>query len=121
MHDLSDGFCFPRVWSQATLPPAFSSTTARLQKDDGTNYVEVGNGTINIVASSVINLNAPTINVLASNKIVLHAANEWNWDVDGYGVVYTAQGGGDYTITSYSVGAVITTVDDNIDPPGPLP
>lgn len=121
MHDLSDGFCFPRVWSQATLPPAFSSTTARLQKDDGTNYVEVGNGTINIVASSVINLKAPTINTLASNTLVLHAGVKMSQDANGYGFTWTWTGGNNWTILPYDTGANITGTPQPVDPPGPLP
>jgi Phage protein Gp138 N-terminal domain len=49
MHDLSDGFCFPKVWSQPKkLSPAPSTTAAQLRSDDGATVIEVANADIKI-------------------------------------------------------------------------
>jgi hypothetical protein len=41
MHDLSDAFAVPRIWSQQTKISNISDKTAQLRSDDGTRYVEL--------------------------------------------------------------------------------
>jgi hypothetical protein len=67
MHDLSDGFAIPGPRSLANPLASFSSTTCRLQKVDGTAYLEITPaGAINIVAPGGVNITGP---VVASSTI----------------------------------------------------
>ena len=52
-HDLSDGFAVLGCWSQPNTVPNYSTTTAQLRTEDGTAYIEVKAGQINLVAASV--------------------------------------------------------------------
>src|ERR1700735_500945 len=38
MHDLSDGFVFPKIWSKPNVLSNVSTTTAQLRSDDGEAY-----------------------------------------------------------------------------------
>lgn len=44
LHDLSDGFCLPKVWSNGKVPSGTSTTTAQLRSDDGELYIELASG-----------------------------------------------------------------------------
>lgn len=60
MHDLSDGFFFPKVWSQPNKLANVSTTSAQLRSDDGTTFVEVApGGDINIVGTDKVKITAP--------------------------------------------------------------
>jgi hypothetical protein len=63
MHDLSDGFCFPKVWSKPNALSNVSTTKAQLRSDDGNTYVELDptGHIVNIVAQAEINLTSPVI------------------------------------------------------------
>jgi len=52
IHDLSDGFAIPKVFSVPKVPANISTTTAQLRSMDGTAYIE-------LAPSGVINLHAP--------------------------------------------------------------
>jgi hypothetical protein len=81
VHDLSDGFCFPRIWSQPKKPSGpLSTTTTQLRSDDGQLYVELAGGHIcNVVAPGGINLNGVTIdkngNVAAPGDVTAGAGS----------------------------------------------
>jgi hypothetical protein len=53
MHDLSDGFCFPRIWSKPNALKNVSTTTAQLRSDDGEAFVELD------PAGHIVNIVAP--------------------------------------------------------------
>lgn len=56
MHDLSDGFAFVGVRSQARKLANVSTTAAQLRSDDGAAYIELApGGVVNIVAPGGIN------------------------------------------------------------------
>jgi hypothetical protein len=61
MHDLSDGFCFPKVWSKPNALANVSTTTAQLRSDDGEAFVELdpAGHIVNIVAPGGINITGP--------------------------------------------------------------
>jgi len=102
MHDLSDGFCLPRVYSQTDLPHAVSTTTTQLRSDDGSMYVELaGSHVMNIVAPGGLNITAPTITMNASTKIELNTPDT---QIDGN--LTSGVGGGH---TANFDGAIIAT------------
>lgn len=49
MHDLSDGFAIPGIFSQPKVLTGVSATTAQLRTTDGTVYLEVTTTGVNIV------------------------------------------------------------------------
>lgn len=61
MHDLSDGFCFPKVWSKPNALSNVSTTTAQLRSDDGEAFVELDptGHIVNIVAPGGIKITGP--------------------------------------------------------------
>ncbi len=61
MHDLSDGFCIPRVWSKATAIANVSTTHAQLRSDDGLTVVDLDPvaHSVSITAPGGIVLNGP--------------------------------------------------------------
>lgn len=52
-HDLSDGFCLLAPWSQPRVLSNYATDAAQLRTDDGTTYVSVKPGEIDLVAHSV--------------------------------------------------------------------
>lgn len=64
MHDLSDGFCLPGVFSQPKVIPNYSTTTTQLRNQAGDTYVEVApGGQLNLVAPTGILLNTPVVTI----------------------------------------------------------
>ena len=60
IHDLSDGFCDPKVWSQPNVLSNVSTSTVQLRSDDGACYVELAAGHVaNIVAPGGLNITGP--------------------------------------------------------------
>jgi hypothetical protein len=61
MHDLSDAFFIPKVWSQAHKLSNVSATTAQLRTVDGLSYIEMTAGhAVNIVAPGGLNVTGAT-------------------------------------------------------------
>lgn len=93
MHDLSDAFCIPKVWSQKTKITNISSTTAQFRSDDGTRFVEIDtpNKRVKAITDGVsveldsangnITMIAPQTIRLQANQITLQA--QQNVDVNG--------------------------------------
>jgi hypothetical protein len=52
-HDLSDAFAILGVWSQPRKIPNYSTSSAQMRSDDGSTYINLSNGEIDLVASSV--------------------------------------------------------------------
>lgn len=52
-HDLSDGFAILGPWSQPRVLPNYSTTAAQLRTDDGTTYISLQPGEIDLVAATV--------------------------------------------------------------------
>lgn len=52
-HDLSDTFAVMGIWSQPNVLPNYSTTAAQLRTKDGTAYISIANGEIDIVATTV--------------------------------------------------------------------
>jgi hypothetical protein len=102
MHDLSDGFYIPGVFSQPRTLENVSTTSVQLRDESGNTYVE-------IAPDGVARINATTVQV--------HASGSYQWDVDGYGTKVTANGDGNYTIDNYVTGAIVTTNENPINPP----
>lgn len=70
MHDLSDGFVIPKVWSKPRALSGVSTTTTQLRSDDGSTYVEVAGGQIvNVVAPTKIVLETPLVQVTGAIEV----------------------------------------------------
>lgn len=64
MHDLSDGFALPKLYSVPNAPAGVSTTTAQFRSLDGTLYIELASGGVaNIVAPGGLNITAPTVKI----------------------------------------------------------
>lgn len=71
MHDLSDGFCLPGVFSQATKISNVSTTTVQLRSNDASTYVELdpAGQVVNIVAPGGLNITAPTVAITGAMTV----------------------------------------------------
>lgn len=98
VHDLSDGMALVGIRNNTRALPNFSTTEAQIRTDDGLTFIGIN----------------PT-----TGGVRVHGATVYEWDVQGYGQKITWTGGANYTIDNYSIGAVITTNNHNISPPGP--
>ncbi len=96
VHDLSDAIAIVGIRSNPRALGSVSTGAAQLRTDDGSTFVEVN----------------PT-------GIKVHAGTVYEWDVHGYGQKITWTGGSNYTIDNYVTGAVVTTNNHAISPPGP--
>lgn len=65
MHDLSDGFCLPGPFSQATKISGISTTTVQLRSNDGSTFVELdpAGKIVNVTAPGGMTLNTPTVTI----------------------------------------------------------
>jgi len=72
MHDLSDGFCLPEVFSRPRVLPNISTNATQLRSHDGQTYVEVGPAKISLVA----------------DVVEIHGRNKTSFDAGGTGFVY---------------------------------
>ena len=52
-HDLSDGIAIIGLWSQPNKLVNYSTTSAQLRNEAGTDYIELKNAQINLVSTSV--------------------------------------------------------------------
>lgn len=93
MHDLSDGFCFPKVWSKPNAIASVSTANAQLRSDDGQTLVDVGPGKIQLIA----------------DEVVIHGRNKATFDAGGTGFVYQVE-----QIDNYTEGVTV-----NNHPPNP--
>lgn len=96
IHDLSDGMAFVGIRNSTRALENISTTAAQLRSDDGESFVE-----------------------LNSQGVKVHSASVYEWDVQGYGQKITWTGGSNYVIDNYNIGAVVTTNNHPISPPGP--
>lgn len=96
VHDLSDGIAIVGLRSNPRALASVSTTATQLRSDDGTTFVEVN-----------------------SQGVKVHAGAVYEWDVHGYGQKISWTGGVNYTIDNYVTGAVVTTNNHPIAPPGP--
>lgn len=126
MHDLSDGFCIPKVWSKPNTIPGISVASTQLRTDDGECFVDVSldqitlntpDGSVLAVGAGQITLRTPDGGslVLGVGKAQLHGSVEASIDGNGLGVVYH---GDTNIIASFTLGASATNPAP--DPPGPL-
>ena len=77
MHDLSDGFVVPKVWSIPNVIPSISTASAQLRSDDGSTYIDIAAGVITVKAASVI-VNSTTSTVNASGGATLNGNAQIN-------------------------------------------
>jgi hypothetical protein len=57
MHDLSDGFIAPKLYSMAKIPGGVSTTAAQLRTFDGTAHIELApGGIVNVLAPGGMNV-----------------------------------------------------------------
>lgn len=61
MHDLSDGFIFAGVSSKPNVQPNISINSTQLRSDDGSVFVELKGNNINVTATGVTTITAPSI------------------------------------------------------------
>lgn len=111
MHDLSDGFCFPKIWSQPqVLSPPPSTVATQLRTKDGTAFLEI-----------IPNPNGSGYMVrVQAAEIQLHATFRLKQDVNGYGQVITYVGGNVWQVDTYETPTPSQTVNSlshNINPP----
>lgn len=97
-HDLSDGIALVGLRSLPRALGNISSSEAQLRTDDGATFVGINPIT---------------------HGVRVHGGTVYEWDVHGYGQKITWNGGNNYTIDNYVTGAVITTNNHPIAPPGP--
>jgi len=70
MHDLSDGFAVLAPTSQPKKLSGVSSTNVQLRDEEGTTYVEIApGGTVRLVSTTQIDLEAPAINFVGPLNI----------------------------------------------------
>lgn len=98
IHDLSDGICLVGIRSIPRELGGVSTTEAQLRTDDGLSFVGINP---------------------ATQGVRVHAGTVYEWDVHGYGQKIQWMGGANYTITNYTLGATVSTVNAAINPPGP--
>lgn len=68
MHDLSDGFAMPAPMSNPKAMPNISDTSAQLRSNDGTTFIEVAPGGVNVTTSKDVNVNATgNVTIVAPN------------------------------------------------------
>ena len=70
-HDLSDAIAIPGMWSQPRVLPNYSTDSAQLRTEDGSAYIELKGGTINIVGSAV-NIRAGGATVIEGKNFLAH-------------------------------------------------
>ncbi len=64
MHDLSDGFAIPGVYSQPSVPGMVSTTDLQIRNFSGNTYVSItADGKIKLVAATEIDITAPTVKI----------------------------------------------------------
>lgn len=57
MHDLSDGFAIPGIYSQPNVIPSISATAAQLRNKAGTSFIEIGaDGKITLAAPAGVSI-----------------------------------------------------------------
>lgn len=62
LHDLSDGFAIPAIFSVPRVPANISTTRAQLRSSDGSTYIELAaGGVVNIVAPGGLNVNGAIV------------------------------------------------------------
>lgn len=71
VHDLSDGIALVGVRNNTRALAGVSTDSTQLRDDAGDTYVEVKNGTINIIAPTAVNITSPTVTITASTEVNL--------------------------------------------------
>lgn len=107
MHDLSDGFFIPNVFSVPKVPASISTHSVQLRSNDGLSYVEMASGHIcNIVAPGGINITGP----FTAGGVTISGGNVTgvgNIDLSGYvkagGAVEAGVGGIDHITLQHHV------------------
>lgn len=96
LHDLADAIALVGLRSNPRGLENISTTATQLRSEDGGTFVEVN-----------------------AQGVKVHAGTVYEWDVQGYGQKITWTGGANYHIDNYVTGAVVTSTDHPISPPGP--
>lgn len=114
-HDLSDGFAILGPWSKPREISNYSTDSVQIRNEDKSSYVEIKNDTINIITTSEVNVEAPTVNV--SSETVNITADDVNVEADSVAInAETAE----VTATSVNIdGSTVTigsatTIDDKL-------
>jgi hypothetical protein len=78
MHDLSDGFVLPQVWSQPRVIQNISTDSVQLRTTDGANFYELKeDGNVTVETTQNITMNAAQdVTINAGGKMHLTAATE---------------------------------------------
>ena len=102
MHDLSDGFALVGARSQVKVISGISNNSTQLRSDDGSTYVEVKGGQVNVVAPSQVTITTPT--TLITGNVIINGT--LNSGVEGGGTATFAgdvHAAGDVTAGPISV------------------
>ncbi|MGY0790973.1 Gp138 family membrane-puncturing spike protein [Azospirillum argentinense] len=111
MHDLSDGFVIPKVWSRPRAIGGVSTDSTQLRSDDGETYVEVAGGQVVTVKAPVgIVLDSPVVSV-SGRLAVLNSEGAANpctiaGTVQATGDVVAGAGGSSVSLQSHIHGGV---------------
>jgi hypothetical protein len=112
---------------QGFFQQAASGTSFALDASGNVTISGAVNATLTLVfGGTAIILDGATGNVTVSgaaiptiigNDIVVHAAHSYSEDVNGYGSRITFEGGSDFTIDNYTIGATVTSNNHDWSPP----
>lgn len=96
MHDLSDGFVIPKVWSKPKVLSGISTTSTQLRNDAGTCFLDL--------SSTKITLQAPDGSklVLGAGEAALYGTTYAALNGAGTGIKYSACQIDDYTTSASS-------------------
>jgi hypothetical protein len=79
LHNLSDGFCFPRIWSQPNVLTDVSTTAAELRSDDRSTFIQLD------PEAQTVNITAPGGSTIDANVTIngtLHVTQQITCDAD---------------------------------------
>jgi hypothetical protein len=118
MHDLSDGFAFPKVWSQPNrLSPAPHANNVQLRNDAATDYVEITPAGLMRLEAANVEVNARQKLRMTAEDIEVCAAKSYKLDIAGWGQRITWTGGSTWNTHTWQADATMTTTTDPINPP----
>jgi hypothetical protein len=81
-HDLTDCGFYPGLWNQTRVLPNYSTNSLQIRSDDGTTFIEVKLGIVNVVARGGINLQGP-VNITGNLNVDGDITNTGDIEADG--------------------------------------
>ena len=95
LHDLSDGFCIPKVWSRPKALSGISTAATQLRSDDGSTFIELNATTqaVSIMAPGGVVVTAPTAVFNCSTSVTINSPQTTCTGALTVGGLLTYQGG----------------------------